>query len=148
METPQQPDLNMQARAYFLQQGQRIARLNDLLNSNIITHHIGKVFSVLLEITLYLLFVILVIYALSLPTAIEGSYDDGYNAVGGSYTNKDIIAVIIVVKFLLIILSLPLLIIARLLGRNRRKNSLIYQASVEANKMKEEFDKAVRELKL
>jgi hypothetical protein len=37
---------------------------------------------------------------------------------------------------------------ALLLGRNRRKNTLIREASKEAGQMKEAFDKALIELKL
>ena len=56
METPDQ-NLSQQARAYFLQQGKTIQELNTVLGSRLVTHHLKKWSSLLLQLLCHAVFV-------------------------------------------------------------------------------------------
>lgn len=148
METPNQ-NISQQARAHFLHQGQSIAKLHDLLNSNILTHHLGKWLSVILEISLYLLILIIVLLALQIPLNIHvtiPSYDN--SMVNLDNNNKNVAMFVLLLQFIVILSALPLFLFARLLARNRKKSKLIREAYLEAEKMKQAFDVAVKDLHL
>lgn len=149
MDTSQEGDLNNKARFYFLQQGQRVIKINDLLNSNILEHHISKWFSIFLELALYSLFIIAIVFLIIIPTDISAYLEINENSsLELAYENKTFLLLIWVIKTAFFILSLPVLFLAILIRRNRRKNNIIYKAYKESATMKEEFDKAVKELKL
>lgn len=150
--------LSHQARGYFLQQGQSINMLHGLLSSNVLVHHLAKWLSVLIEISLYLGFALLVALAVCLPTDItsyvqlpmqqaESTMFDPAAFEVNVY-NRDFTELIYVVKFLMILLALPFLLFAGLLSRNRKKSSLIRKAFTETEKMKKSFDEALNSLKL
>ncbi|MBI3521101.1 MAG: hypothetical protein HY062_17305 [Bacteroidetes bacterium] len=141
-QNPQQPQhLNLAVRTYFLQQGKHIARLNDILDSNILTHYLGKWLSVLIELILYALFVGIIICLFQIPHNIP--LDDN-----NELYNKDVANIILCLQLACAILSLPILAFAILLGRNRKKNTLIRQAYEESLAMKHKFDEAVKTLNL
>lgn len=119
METPDQ-NLSQQARAYFLQQGAGINKLTEILNSNVFIHHLNRWWSFLLEFALYLTFLIGLICLCGVAGK-EG--------------------------FIFGLVSLPSPFIAMLLRRNRKRAKLIHQAAQEIEKMKLEFDNAVKNLK-
>jgi hypothetical protein len=136
-------------RAYFFQQGQSIGKLNDLLNSNIFKHHITKWFSIVLEIGFYLIFLFILFLSILLPTELSYYFSIlGDNSLNLSYCNNDITYVFVTIKIFIVLLGLPLFILARLLAINRKKNTLIRAAYIEAEKMKLSFDDAVKTLEL
>jgi len=138
-----------EVRGYFLQQGQSINKLYTLLSSNVVAHHLKKWFSVLLEILLFLFFVIILIWAIMIPTDIGGSIPvSDHESLGYSYQNEQIKALMMYAKAILVVLSLPVLAFALLLGRNRRKNTVIRAAFTEVVQMKEGFDNALKNLEL
>jgi len=148
MESPQ-PDLNMQARVYFLQQGKSIGKLVDLLASNLLSHHLGKWLSLLIEIALYVLILLIVLLAMNIPLNIALSIPtDQSGSVDVAYNHEELFAFMLFLRFFVILLALPVFLFARLLARNRKKSQLIREAYLEAEKMKAEFNKAVKELKL
>jgi hypothetical protein len=142
--------LDVKTRAYFLQQGQRIQKIHSILDSNILAHHLKKWFSLLVELALYLLFALTILGAICLPVnPFETSISiDDSTRINIELHKDDIVALFITAKILLVVFCLPILGMALLLGRNRRKNALIREASEEAEQMKEAFDKAIVELKL
>lgn len=149
METNNEPP-DVKARTYFLKQGQGIQKIHGILGSNILVHHLKKWLSFLLELVLYLLFIIILWGAIWLPL---NPLEWGIKLTESielqiGVKADEIIGFFVVLKALLVIFSLPVLGMALLLGRNRRKNTLIREASKEAEQMKEDFDRAIVELKL
>lgn len=151
-------NLGHQTRAYFLQQGQSINRLDDLLGSNILIHHLSKWLSVLLEISLYIAFAFLIIGAICIPTdmtayinlpmrEVDPSLFDS-NAFDVDVHNREFSNVIYVVKFIIVLIALPFLLFARLLARNRKKSNLIRTSFDEVEKMKKSFEEAINTLRL
>lgn len=134
-------NLNSEAKAYFLQQGQSINKLNDILDSNILSHYLGKWFSIILEIALYILFIVILVSVFQIPNRIP--IDDK-----NELYNKDFADIIFLIQVICSILSLPILLFANLLGRNRKKNTLIRKAYEESALMKERFDLASKSLNL
>lgn len=134
-------NLNSQNRAYFAQQGQSIANLYAILNSSTLVHHLRKWLSVLLEIILYLSFIFILIGVIAIPTELKYFFElDEYNRLGISIRNADFEIFMIALKFIIALISLPMLLLAILLGRNRKKNELIRQAFEEVMKMKTRID--------
>lgn len=161
METPenQSGNLDHQTRTYFLGQGQSISRLHELLNSNLLLHHLSKGLSVVLEIVLYLTFVILIFLVICLPTDLTayaevllreaGANNFGQDAFAIRVYNPNFSLIIYTVKLLIVLfVALPLLLFARLLARNRKKSRLIRTAFGEVEKMKKNFEEALKILRL
>ena len=141
------PDIN--TRTYFLQQGQSIAKLNQILNSNILTHYLNKWFSVIIEISLYLLFIMVMISVFMIPTHLSFYFDvNETTQISAQINNQDFAALIMCFKIVCVLLSLPILVFAILLGRNRKKNTLIREAYEESKKMKTSFEAAIKSLNL
>lgn len=67
---------------------------------------------------------------------------------GVTLHNKDFDVFVLILKLSLVLISLPILLFAMLLGRNRKKNALLHEAFSEVKKMKEGFDGAVKGLGL
>jgi hypothetical protein len=148
METANK-DLTLDAKTYFLQQGQSINKLNDILDSNILTHYLNKWFSVTIEFLLYALFIITLIGVFIIPDNLSFYFPvNETTQITAQIQNEDFAALIMCFKLICILLSLPLLLFAILLGRNRKKNTLIRKAYEESMKMKESFDLALKSLKL
>lgn len=140
---------NTQVRAYFLRQGASIAKLHSLLDSSLFIHHLKKWLSILIEISLYLLFASIVLGTMFIPTELtEFITLDESTHVGVTLHNKDFDVFVLILKLSLVLISLPILLFAMLLGRNRKKNALLHEAFTEVKKMKEGFDGAVKGLGL
>ena len=146
METPN--NLNHQSRTYFLLQGQSISKLNDILNSTIFAHYLRTWFSVIIEIILYLVFIATVILTVMIPTDLSLFIQKGNFEFTASIQYEDFANLMLGLKIFILIISLPILAFAILLGRNRKKNNLIRKAFTETQKMKEGFEKAIIELNL
>lgn len=110
-----------EVQTYFLKQGKSIARVNNIISSNAFTHHLGRWWSMLLEFLLYVAFI------------------GGIISLSGIAGDK---------AFICGLISLPFPFIALLLRLNRRRSILMHEAASEVQKMKEEFDVAVKELEL
>lgn len=146
-------NLSHQTRAYFLQQGQSINRLYDLLGSNLLIHHLSKWLSVLLEISFYIAFTLLIVGAICIPTDMTAYiqfpiYEADPNAFDVNVYNRDFSTIVYIVKFIIVLLALPFLLLARLLARNRKKSNLIHAAFNEVEKMKKNFEEGIITLKL
>ena len=144
---PKQKELNAEARAYFLSQGRKISRIHSILSSNILIHYLKRWLSLLLELLCYSLFACILIVVLQIPKnpGVQVVY---MNAIKIEITSPDIENIVVFLKTLAVIISLALPGLAILLKRNRRKNKLIRQAFSEVEEMKEDFDKALNELRL
>ena len=137
------PDL----RAYFLQQGKSISILHDILSSNVFVHYLKKWFSILVELSLYFLFLCLFFVSLYLPMFMNTViYNNGKTSISLEVWNEQISPMLFMVSALIILISLPILLFAILLHRNRKKNKLIHEAFTEVAKMKRSFDGAVKDL--
>lgn len=142
------PDLN--ARTYFLEQGQSITKLHETLYSSSIAGHLKRGLSVLIEVLLFLLFLIFILVAIYVPLdPIQFHRDFGESSsVYGGYHNDDITLFMILIKAVLFIASLMPLLLMLLFRRNRKKSALINTAFREVERMKEKFDSALKELPL
>lgn len=156
-------NLSHQARGYFLQQGQSINRLHNLLSSDLLIHHLSKWLSVLLEICLYVAFACLVIGAICIPTdlteyaqlqmhrADPNIFDTDMFTNNDFYLaiyNRDFSSIVYAAKSLIVLIALTFMLLARLLVRNRRKSKLIRKAFTEVKEMKKSFEEAITTLKL
>lgn len=142
-------NLNSDAKAYFIQQGQSINKLNDILDSNILSHYIGKWFSYMIELSLYILFSVIVIAVIMIPLTQTITHEiNSTTQVTMQIKNDEYIVFILIFKLVCVLISLPILLFAILLGRNRKKNTLIRKAYEESALMKERFDAASKSLNL
>jgi hypothetical protein len=130
-----QPTTDM--RSYILVQGRSIIRLLDLLNSSLLLHHTRKWISVLLEIGLYLLFLLTLVGSTATSTVFSVSIAKGMKA-----NVEDILPVLIVFSVCLLLLAFPALFLALLLRRNRKKSTRIREAFAEVQEMKRKFEEA------
>lgn len=151
--------LSNEARSYFLQQGKSIGRIYDILDSNIVMHHVKSWFSVLLELLLYGLFVVIIFliatlpsYVMNLTFAIENELlgEELSRLVKLDYTLeiKAITEAIFYARLVLLLVSIPVLGMAIILRRNRKKRRLMREAFFEVLEMRKNFDYAVKNLKL
>ena len=140
--------LSVQARHYFLDQGQKISQLHQLLDRGYLRAYLSRAVYWLAEIALYALFVIALISIYSIPTDLTQHIRiDNSNSMDVKFTNKELAEFISFLKLIFFILSLMPLILARVL-RNARKKTKAIQASFEVvEDMKTNFDKALKELK-
>lgn len=148
MQTTDKPEVKV--RTYFLQQGQSIGRLHDILNSNLLTGTLKRGISILLELVLFVLFLailLLVIYIPLDPIQIEQALSESTTATATIH-NDDVMALMMVIKAALFTVALMPLILMVLMRRNRRKSALIHQAFEEVAQMKQKFDEAVKTLEL
>lgn len=150
METEKQtPNPDVAVKTYFLQQGHHISRLNDILDSNLFTHYVSKWLSALVETVLYGLFIMILICVFTTSNDISYYFEVNESTqLRAQISNSDLSAMILCFKILLAILSLPILAFALLLGRNRKKNTLIREAYEESLHMKHRFDQALKTLNL
>ena len=124
-------NLNSDAKAYFIQQGQSINKLNDILDSNILSHYIGKWFSYMIELSLYILFSVIVIAVIMIPLTQTITHEiNSTTQVTMQIKNDEYIVFILIFKLVCVLISLPILLFAILLGRNRKKNTLIRKAYI------------------
>lgn len=143
-------DVSLEARAYFLNQGQNINRLNDILDNNLVSYHFKTIASLVAEVLLYILFTATIGFVISIPSAPEEiSYSlTRFLQSNDTLTSDDLSMMVLTFKFFISLLSLPLLGMAVLLRRNRNRRKMVNRAAGEAYQMKTAFYKAVNELKL
>ncbi|MDX2174406.1 MAG: hypothetical protein SFY56_14990 [Bacteroidota bacterium] len=142
-------ELPLTSKTYFLKQGQSISKLYALINHNVLTHRLKKWFSVLIELILYVLFLLGVSISITIPTNINlfiAGNDD--TSLTGTINNEDFYIVMLCIKLVIFLISLPILFFAIVLMRNRKKNNLIHKVFSEVKEMKETFNKALTDLNL
>lgn len=139
------PNTDLELRSYFLQQGQSINKLYANLKSNLFAHGFKSFLSVLLQILCYLLFICCIYIAIILPTDLHGMYRmaNGYTEVNVSLQDNRITELMMGIKIVIAVISLPVLACAFLLGKNRRKSARLRNAFTEVELMKQNFDQAV-----
>ena len=138
-------ETNQNAKVYFLQQGQSISKLHGILNSNILMHHLRRWLSVVIEVFMYLFFLVMLIFAIVLPLQIPVNLNENTSVL---FSAEEITEVLLILKFVTVVLSLPILAFALLLSRNRKKNNLIRKAFEETEKMRIAFETALKDLDL
>lgn len=143
------PQLELKARTYFLEQGKSIGKLNDILDSSVLLGYLKRGASLIIEALLFLIFLSILFIAIYIPITpeIEKAITDSFS-VKLKIDEEHVMKALLIFKTVLFIASLMPLILMLLLQRNRRKGALINLAYEEADKMKERFDKAVKELNL
>lgn len=150
ISTPSSKDLNLEARAYFLNQGQSVNKLNDMLEAGRFGYHFKTGVSMLLEVFLYLLFTTVIIIVAVIPgNPLEINYNLSQEVEASFSMNvEDISIIILLIKCIIVLIALPIFGMAILLRRNRRKSRLINKAYSESDQMKTAFYRAVNVLKL
>ena len=145
------PGTSSPLHAFFIQQGQHINRLYEELRSNTFAFGLKVVFSVILQIACYLLFAFGIYLAIMIPTDLPSLL----RMMGEDSHLWDLTVSIPVltdflvgIKIILALISLPVLICALLLGRNRRKSMRVRRAFNETELMKKNYDTALQQMKL
>jgi hypothetical protein len=148
--TTPETDRETAMRHYIIQQGQAINQLNAMLDSSVVMRGFKAVFSVLLEIVLYLLFAAVIVLIVLIPTdPFVVTQEFGRNAeLSAGFHSSEVTALMVALKIALFILSLPVLLGAMLLRRNRRKSFLIGEAAEKTAGMKAEYEKMFYGMKL
>lgn len=156
---PQQPGAQQQnnsqfyyaLKAYFYSQGQSIFKLKAQLDSNSVAHGFRYTISVLLELLMYIVAVIGLVFSLMMPAnplEISHEFNNG-DQFSAEYQNEDLMAAILLIKIILVFVAvLPAVFCGILLHRNRNKSSKIRKAYEEVSLMKTNFDKAIRDFNL
>lgn len=142
--------IDIKARTYFLQQGQSIGKLYEILNTGFLIGWFKSSISLIFEGLFYLLGAAFILLAIMLPNAllefvIQVNQDTELKI---SVFNEDIRTIILVAQITIGLLCIVPFTFAATLSRNRRKSALIRNAFEEVEIMKEGFDKAVKDLKL
>lgn len=142
-------NLSTDVRSYFLNQGQKISQLYQMLDRGYYKAYLSRAIYWIVEIALYLLFAIALYVIISIPTDISQHIKlDDSNSMDVKFTNEEVAQFITLFKFIFFILSLMPLILARVI-RNARKKTQAIQASFKlVEEMKTDFDKALKDLKL
>ncbi|MBL7934176.1 MAG: hypothetical protein JNM51_00020 [Bacteroidia bacterium] len=142
-------EFKFDARVYFLQQGQIINNLSDILDTNISTHSLNKWLSILIETVLYILFISILVGLFIIPDDPSFYFEvNNTTQVTAEIHSEEFATLMMCIKLVCNILSLPILAFAILLGRNRKKNDLIKQAYQESMKMKMNFDEILKSMPL
>lgn len=132
-------------QTYFLEQGKQIGKLHQILNSKVFMSRLRRLSSLCIELVLYVFFTASLCFILILPAASPQNFSiDDHNSLPMIYHNRDLEVLLIYLKILLLLALLPVLFLAVILGRNRKKNHLVRQALSEVKKMKEGFEEALR----
>lgn len=133
-------------RSYFLQQGQSIIKLYDLLQSNIVAYGFKAFLSVVLQLFCYIAFAFAIYFVIVLPDDLPGVIlmMDENISVKLVPDIKLFREFIMTLKIIIAVISLPVLICAFLLGRNRRKSVRIRRCFNETEQMKSNFDQAMK----
>lgn len=141
--------LSAQTRHYFLNQGQKISKVHALVDQGIMQGTISMAFFWLIEISLYILCVLSVVFILVIPSDIFKDIQlNAANSFDVQHKDSSFFTLLIIVKLFLFILALMPLFLARALQKSRMKTALIQEAFSQIDDMKKDFDKAMLELKL
>lgn len=137
-------------RAYFLQQGQSIARVYDILNSSILTGYVKRGLSVFFEILLVLVFFALLVICAMIPLdPVQFTQEISEStSVTETFHNEDLMYFMVGLKLFMFLVSLLPLVLMFLLRRNRKKSELIHNAFTEIEVMKGRFEQAVKTLNI
>lgn len=137
-------------RMYILQQGQAINQLNSILESSSVVRGFKAVISVLLEMVLYLLFIGVIVLIILIPSdPFVMTHEFGRNSeLTAGFHSDEITGMIIALKVALFVLSLPVLLGALLLRRNRRKSFLIGSAAQKTADLKTNYEQFFLGMKL
>ncbi len=133
------------SQTYFLNQGKSIQRLHHILSSTVFIYQLKKWSSILLEISLYLFFasaLIFILWPVDFSAEVRLSHEESLEL---AYHNSSAHLQLIYFKLALFLALIPVLLLAVILGRNRKKNHLIREAFEEVKKMKEGFEEVLRE---
>jgi hypothetical protein len=148
-EEPKTNPLSVQVRHYFLDQGQKIGQLYQLLDRGYYRAYLSRAIYWLIEIILYGVFIMGIVAIFRIHSEITTHiYIDGKNSVGISYTNDDLTDFILFLRLVLFAFSTLPLLLARAIRRSRKKTQAIQASFKIIEEMKENFDKAVKDLKL
>lgn len=141
---------NTNVSTYFLQQGQSISKVYDILNSSILTGYIKRGFSIVVEVLLGGLFFLLIFCSAIIPLdPIQFTKELSDDTLAtATIHNEDLMAVMIGVKIFVFVVSLFPLVLLFLLRRNRKKGELIHVAFTEVEVMKKRFDEALKNLNI
>ena len=140
-------NMSIDTKAYFLEQGKSIVKSYTILNSNLFMHHLRKWTSVLFEISLYVIFLFILIFAFLYPSLMTQSVLQ-CTRIPFEAWHSEIYPVFIVTSIIIAATAIPVILLAIFLGRNRKKNNLIREAFTEVTKIKKEFDEAAKDLQL
>jgi hypothetical protein len=137
-------------RYFIIQQGHSNSNLNNLLRPGVTGRAFKSVLSVIMEIVMYLLFVAVIAIIFMIPSEpFMFSHDIGGNSSLHAGIHADEITKIVLgLKIILFIVSLPLLFCAIVLRKNRMKGNLIVRAFGETERMRLEYEKAFQGLRL
>lgn len=139
----------LEVQTYLLQQGQSINKLHGMLNNNLVLGYFKRGVSIVIEVFLFLLFLLLLAASVFLPTnpiQFTGNITDSTSLVG-VVENDDLYVLMLFIKGLIFIASLLPLALMIVFRRNRKKSALIQLAFAEVKAMKTLFDKSINELK-
>lgn len=147
--TQPSPALDHTLRSYFLQQGQGITRLYELLRSNIVAFGFKAFLSIVFQIFCYLLFAFAIYLAISIPTDLPGIILllDENISVEFIPRIEGLADIFFAFKIIIAVMAIPILVCALLLGRNRRKSALIRKSFNETELMKQNFEQALKEFR-
>jgi hypothetical protein len=146
---PTPSDANL--RTLILQQQQHINRLHEELHSNTFAFGLKVFLSVVLQIACYLLFAFVIYFAIIIPSDFPSLMEmmrEGRNpAIDLTLNIPALNEFLLGIKITLATISLPVLICALLLGRNRRKSRRIRRAFQELETMKKNFEAGIQGVK-
>ncbi|MEO5645309.1 MAG: hypothetical protein ABIQ40_03580 [Bacteroidia bacterium] len=141
--------LNYAIQYYFLQQGQSITKLHELLRSNIVAYGFKAFLSVVFQLFCYLLFALAIYVAIMFPTNLPGLVLllDKNVSIEFIPHVKELTDFFIALKIIIGIMAIPILVCALLTGRNRRKSARIRKSFNETEMMMKNFELALRQFK-
>lgn len=150
-QTTEQPVNGRHVSYQFLvEQSQSIQRLHETLQSNIVAYGLQVFLSVLFQIACYLIFVFAIYLAIMIPTDLPSLLDmmgEGNRVIDISLTIPALTDFLLGVKVILALVSLPVLICAFLLGRNRRRARRMRRAFEELEVLKRSHDQMLNTIK-
>lgn len=139
---------NHESDEFLHKQGLCIYRAHDILRSSAFVYGVKYVFMVLLQILCALLFLSILYVVIVFPTDLNSLREmmgDGDPSATISITIniKAVSEFLIGIKIILVIISLPVLGCAFLLGRNRRLITRMRNAYLEVEMMKNQYEAAL-----
>lgn len=130
---PDNPNNLIAFQYYIKEQKNSISKLNDLLNSSILSGYAKRGVSLFIEVILFLLFISILLVVLYIPLdpiQLNKSIAPG-QSVHAVYHNAAITDVVLFLKAVLFVGALMPLFLMLLLLRNRKKSEMIHTAFLE-----------------
>ncbi len=145
------PPADAKLHTLVLQQQQHINRLHEELHSNAFAFGLKVFLSVMLQIVCYLLFAFAIYFAIIIPSDFPSLMDmmreERSAAIDLTLNIPALNEFLLGIKITLATISLPVLICAMLLGRNRRKSMRIRRAFQELEMMKKNFEAGIKDVR-